>query len=96
MDWAGVRDLPVHLVTSYENMHATKPDPGYFAETAALLGVDPHDALMVGDDRQLDLAAADIGMRTFYVGDDPGGGAASGRLAARPGAVLPRLVEGGE
>jgi FMN phosphatase YigB (HAD superfamily) len=70
MRWANVHDLPVHVVTSYETMHATKPDPSYYAETAALLGVRPRDAMMVGDDRQLDLAAADIGMRTFYVGND--------------------------
>ena len=71
MRWAGVHDLPVHVVTSYEIMHATKPHRAYFAETAELLGVKPSDALMVGDDRQLDLAAGDLGMRTFYVGDDP-------------------------
>ncbi len=28
------------VVTSYENMHACKPQPEYFLETAALLGVD--------------------------------------------------------
>jgi FMN phosphatase YigB (HAD superfamily) len=70
MRWAGVDDLPVHVVTSYEMMHATKPDPAYFAETCALLGVNPREAIMVGDDRQLDLAASDIGIRTFYVGKD--------------------------
>ena len=96
MRWAGVRDLPVHVVTSYENMHATKPDPGYFAETAALLGVDPQEALMVGDDRQLDLAAADIGMRTFYVGDDPEAVSDWRGSLHDLARLLPRLVEEGE
>ena len=68
MRWAEVADLPFHVVTSYENMHAAKPHPAYFSETAALLGVTPSEALMVGDDRVLDMCAADVGMRTYYVG----------------------------
>lgn len=93
MRWAGVHDLPVQVVTSYEMMHATKPDPGYFAETAALLGVSPREALMVGDDRQLDLSAADIGMRTFYVGDDPAAVSDWRGSLQDLAQLLPRLVE---
>lgn len=66
--WAGLDDLDLPLVTSYELMHATKPLPAYFRETSAMLGVDPPRCLMVGDDPMLDLAAADVGMRTYYVG----------------------------
>ncbi len=68
LEWAGLADIDIGVVTAYEQMHATKPLPAYFRETAALLGVDPADCLMVGDDPVLDLAAADVGMRTFYVG----------------------------
>jgi FMN phosphatase YigB (HAD superfamily) len=71
MRWANVADVPVDAVTTYEVMHATKPHPAYFSETAAMLDVDPRDCLMVGDDRVLDMGAADIGMRTFYVGLPP-------------------------
>lgn len=71
MRWANVADLPVDLVTSYENMHSTKPHGSYYAETASMLGVPPGQALMVGDDRVLDMAAADIGMQTFFVGSGP-------------------------
>lgn len=71
MRWACVNDLPVDAITSYEVMHATKPSPGYFAQTAEMLGVDPIDCLMIGDDRTLDMGAADVGMRTFYVGSAP-------------------------
>ncbi len=35
MRWAGIDDLKVHAITTYENMHATKPHAAYFAETAA-------------------------------------------------------------
>ena len=58
MRWAGISDVEVHVITSYEEMHATKPDASYFAETAAMLGVEPGDCLMVGDDRSLDMPAA--------------------------------------
>ena len=68
MRWADVADLPVHVVTDYETMHAAKPNPAYFLETARMLQVAPGDSLMVGDDRVLDMSAADVGMRTFYVG----------------------------
>ena len=68
MRWAGIDHLAVDVVTSYENMHATKPHSAYFTETAALLGVSPSECVMVGDDSTLDMPAADLGMRTYYVG----------------------------
>lgn len=71
MRWAGLDRLEVHAITSYETMGATKPHAAYFTETAALLGVAPSDCLMVGDDRTLDMSAADAGMRTYYVGTAP-------------------------
>ncbi len=70
LSWAGLEDLEFHMVTSYETMHATKPHADYFRETALMIDVPPQECIMVGDDRVLDLAAADIGMRTFYVGSD--------------------------
>lgn len=69
--WAGLADLDLPVVTTYEVMEATKPLPHYFRQTAGMLGVQPSECLMVGDDRRLDLPAADVGMRTYYVGDDP-------------------------
>jgi len=68
--WAGLGDLPLSVITSYEDMTACKPHPEYYRQTAALLGVAPRECLMVGDDRTLDLPAADVGMRTYYVGPD--------------------------
>ncbi len=73
MRWAGLDDVAFSLVTTYENMHACKPDPAYFAEIAAALDVDPAECLMVGDDTVLDMAAGSIGMRTFFVGESANG-----------------------
>lgn len=93
MRWAGVADLDVHLVTTYENMHATKPSPAYFVETAGMLGVAPSEALMVGDDRVLDMTAADIGMRTFYVGRGAAPGTDFSGTLRDLIALLPRLTK---
>lgn len=68
LSWAGFAPEEFDLVTSYENMRACKPSHDYFLQVADSLGVDPRDCIMVGDDPLLDLAAADVGMRTFYVG----------------------------
>ncbi len=72
MAWAGVADLPVHVITTYELMESCKPSPSYYRQTADLLGAAPHTCLMVGDDRTLDMPASDVGMSTFYVGRDSG------------------------
>jgi len=92
MRWAHVFDLPVDVVTSYEIMHAAKPHPAYYLETAEMLGVSPVDALMVGDDRVLDMPAADVGMRTYYVGRDPIPGVDFTGTLGELADLLPRLV----
>ena len=58
-----------------------------------MLGVTPVSCVMVGDDRSLDMPAADLGMRTFYVGGDLGVPSDwSGTLDGFAD-LLPRLVE---
>jgi FMN phosphatase YigB (HAD superfamily) len=92
MRWAGIDDIGVELVTTYENMHATKPHGAYFSEVAALLGVETSACLMVGDDRFLDMPASDIGMRTFYVGPDTGVPADWSGTLGDLAALLPRIT----
>jgi FMN phosphatase YigB (HAD superfamily) len=71
MSWAGIDTTEVDLITSYENMRATKPHSDYYRQICEILDLAPSECLMVGDDRMLDLPAADVGMRTYYVGSDP-------------------------
>lgn len=68
MLWAELQADDFDLVTSYETSEACKPLPLYYRRIASSLGVQTSECLMVGDDPVLDLAAADVGMRTFYVG----------------------------
>lgn len=69
--WAGVADFPYALITSYENMHFTKPHPEYYREIAERIGQNPEDCLMVGDEVENDIRpAAEVGMHTFWVTDE--------------------------
>lgn len=66
--WAGVDDFDYALVTSYENMHFTKPNPEYYREILAILNCHPAEALMVGDDWERDMIpAAQVGIKTFWI-----------------------------
>lgn len=68
--WAGVpvEEFPYALVTTYENMHATKDHPAYYREILAVLGRAPEECLMVGDDWGWDIRpAVELGMHAFWI-----------------------------
>lgn len=69
--WAGVPvdRFPYTLVTTYENMHACKPHLAYFEEILATVGCAPEEALMVGDELELDMTARQLGIHTFLVNE---------------------------
>lgn len=90
MDWAGVADLPFSLITSYENMHFTKPRPEYFDEIADRIGVPAAHCLMVGDDLKLDRPAVDAGMRFYWLTEEEPPGEMRGTLSH----FRARLVDG--
>jgi FMN phosphatase YigB (HAD superfamily) len=93
--WAGFAAADFDAVTTYEVMTACKPLAEYFRQTADMIACDPRECLMVGDDRSLDMPAADVGMRTFYVGSSAGTHADfHGALSDLPD-VLARLAGGG-
>lgn len=71
MEWAGVADLPFSLVTTYENMHTTKPSPAYYREIAERIAVPPAACLMAGDDLAMDGPAVSAGMRFFHITEEP-------------------------
>ncbi|MCA9972228.1 MAG: HAD family hydrolase, partial [Anaerolineales bacterium] len=68
--WAGVpvSAFAYDLVTTYENMHSTKPHPAYYEEILQHLGCRPAEALMVGDDWRNDIVpAAAVGLHTYWL-----------------------------
>lgn len=70
--WAGlpVAEIAFDLVTTYENMHATKPHVAYYSEILEKVDTAPGQAVMVGDDWENDiLPASQLGIETFYIVD---------------------------
>lgn len=65
--WIGMTADEFELVTVYEDMHSTKPNPSYFAEICEKLGVEPTECVMVGNHMQEDMVASKLGMKTFLV-----------------------------
>ncbi len=66
MEWAGVADFNYRLITSYENMKATKPNLLYFQQILNDIGREARECLMVGDENK-DMVAAKIGIMTYYI-----------------------------
>jgi FMN phosphatase YigB (HAD superfamily) len=58
----------VNANTDFETMHASKPHAAYYNEIAKMIGVDPQDCLMVGNEVKNDiLPARKARMKTFWV-----------------------------
>jgi FMN phosphatase YigB (HAD superfamily) len=95
MSWAGIADIPFDLVTTYEIMHAAKPDLEYYRSIAETIQCEPCDCMMVGDDPMLDMVAADIGMSTFYVGSEPAPAADYVGTLTELVTLLPRVSHSG-
>ena len=73
--WAGLTDYisEFAFITHSENMHFAKPSPAYFAETIARVGVEPDEALLIGDSLINDIEPATaIGIHTWQVNDADG------------------------
>ncbi|HHY95530.1 MAG TPA: HAD family hydrolase [Firmicutes bacterium] len=67
MRWGNIHDIPFALVTTYENMHACKPQLEYYEEILDVLKLAPEQCLMVGNDVQEDLVASLLRIRTYLV-----------------------------
>jgi HAD superfamily hydrolase (TIGR01549 family) len=68
--WAGLEAprQPFAYVTSLDAMHFTKPNPHFYEEILARIGVEADEALMVGDSIEQDMvAAAAAGLNTFWI-----------------------------
>jgi len=68
--WAGVPvdEIDYDLVTTYENMHATKSHAAYYVEILDRLGRKAGECLMVGDNWEMDVVPAlALGMHTYWV-----------------------------
>ena len=72
LEWAGLPtdEACYTLITTADNMHFAKPDPAYYAEIIGRVGIEPDEAIMVGDSLKNDMGAARaIGLQTFHISD---------------------------
>lgn len=69
LSWADLDGVKLSLVTHMDNMSYCKPHLGYFRQICQLIGEEPEDCLMVGDDPANDMVAAKIGMKTYKTVD---------------------------
>lgn len=70
MSWANLPldDDLYHLITSADTMHFAKPDPAYYAEILGRVGIEPDEAIMIGDSIRNDITPArSIGIRTIQI-----------------------------
>jgi FMN phosphatase YigB (HAD superfamily) len=68
--WAGLdaETFPFSLVTTYDNMHQTKPRSAYYEEILQVVGCAPNEAIMIGNDLDADIVPADrAGLHTLCV-----------------------------
>jgi len=69
MGWAGVEPSDFSLITTYEDCRYCKPSRGYFEDIIVRIGRKPSQCVMVGNDADEDLVAADLGMDAFLLTD---------------------------
>ena len=73
LEWACLGGLidEFAFISHSENMHFAKPQTEYMAEVVARVGIEPDEALMVGDSAVNDMQAAHaIGCPSWHVGVD--------------------------
>ena len=67
--WTGLEPSDFELVTTYENTGYCKPNPDYYRDVCARLGIAPENCLMVGNDVSEDMVAETLGMKVFLLTD---------------------------
>ena len=70
LSWAKVSPESFDLITTYENSSFCKPNPAYYMEIAGKMQFDPKRSLMIGNNAEEDIRAAQsLGMDTFLLTD---------------------------
>ncbi len=69
MRWAGVTPEDFAFFTTYENYCHCKPNPDYYRDVLRAAGLSPEECVMVGNDMDEDMVAAELGIRVFLLTD---------------------------
>ena len=70
LSWADLTFEDFDLVTTYENSRSCKPNPAYYREICQKLSLDPTKCLMIGNNAEEDVwAAQQAGLSAFLLTD---------------------------
>ena len=70
LSWAALDAADFALITTYENSGCCKPDPTYYLEICEKLGLEPTRCLMIGNNAEEDIGAAEAaGLSAFLLTD---------------------------
>ena len=67
--FSGLNIDDFEFVSNFSIHRRTKPNPEYYLEVCAAIGVDPMKCLMVGNDMKEDMAAREVGMDGWILTD---------------------------
>lgn len=67
--WAGLKQEDFSFYTSYEDMHACKPQIEYYQEVLEKTNKKPSQTMMVGNDVKEDMIVKDLGIQTYLIED---------------------------
>ena len=67
--WAGLQPEDFELYTTYENIGCCKPNLAYYREILRRMKLPPEACIMVGNDVDEDIVAAQLGMQVFLLTD---------------------------
>lgn len=91
LSWTGIAEDDFDLITDYENSSYCKPNPVYYLDICKKMGVEPTRCLMIGNNAEEDIAAAQAaGLSTFLLTDCL---IAEGALPDTPKGSFPELIE---
>ena len=69
LKWAGLESGDFSHITVYDNSTFSKPNLGYYREICEKCGISPENSIMVGNDVDEDMCAAEQGFDVFLVTD---------------------------
>jgi HAD superfamily hydrolase (TIGR01549 family) len=91
LSWTGIDADAFDLITDYENSSFCKPNPAYYLDICEKMGIAPKNCLMIGNNAEEDIAAAQAaGLSTFLLTDCL---IAEGELPETPKGSFPELIE---
>ncbi len=67
--WLGLAMADFDHITHYSNSHFCKPNLGYYREILQIIGKEPADCLMVGNNVHEDMVAAELGLDVYLITD---------------------------